>query len=763
MSETMLELARQIANHLADLSGGRCQIRDEDLAAERDPATREILAGLLMLHEDMSLRAEHQREAAAALRRSEMRLRETLKSIGDGVIATDARGAVKFMNRVAEELTGWSTEAARGRPLEEVFAISDGESGAAVESPVRRTLREGVVVGLANHTVLTALDGTRLAIADSGAPIYSETGTLEGVVLVFRDQTAEREVEREAARGRALDEALAETSMMVLRGAPLTEVASEAVERIVERTGAEFGAAFRRGEEGEVLLLGASRMAWETLEGRDLYETARRHLAEEGALAVSMGDNLLTHVLAEGRVLTTEHAPSEAAWGGALPPGHPPIGALLAVPLVVDEETVGLITIANRREGFTAADQDDVSKLARPLAMAVRAQREEAKNASLEQQLFQAQRLESVGRLAGGVAHDFNNLLTVINSYSDLAIEGLRAGDPLRDDLQEIRDAGRRAARLTSQLLAFSRRQVLEPEVLDLNEVVTGLERMLRRVIGEDVDLRFVPAEGIAHTRADRGQLEQVLMNLVVNARDAMPHGGALTLETAEVELDAEYARRRPGVTAGAYVMMAVSDTGEGMDASTCAHIFEPFFTTKAEGRGTGLGLSTVYGIVKQSGGNIWVYSEPGKGTTFKVYLPVTAERGVASRPIRVPSTVEGSETVLLVEDEDAVRALAQRILESAGYRVLAAANGGEALLTCEQAARPIHLMLTDVVMPRMGGRQLADRLAVLRPDLRVLYMSGYTDNAIVHHGVLDSGTRFLAKPFTARTLLRAVRDALDE
>ena len=380
-----------------------------------------------------------------------------------------------------------------------------------------------------------------------------------------------------------------------------------------------------------------------------------------------------------------------------------------------------------------------------------------------EEQLRQSQKLEAIGQLAGGVAHDFNNLLTAINGYSSLALQRLGDNHPVKGYLEEIKKAGDRAANLTRQLLAFGRKQMLQPLALNLNDVVADMNKMLRRLIGEHIKLtaRFDPA--LKKIKADPGQIEQVLVNLVVNARDAMPQGGNLTIETANSEVDREYAGKHFGVKPGSYVMLAVSDTGTGMDEETQAHIFEPFFTTKEKGKGTGLGLSTVYGIVKQSGGNIWVYSEPGRGTSFKVYLP---QLEGASKPTEKP-TVEaaapgGSETILLVEDEDVVRGLARKILEQAGYKVLDARGGEEAIRLCQEHTEPIHLLLTDVVMPETSGKEIAERLTTLRPTTRVLFMSGYTDEAIVHHGILDSSVEFIQKPFTPIALAKKVREILD-
>jgi two-component system, cell cycle sensor histidine kinase and response regulator CckA len=381
----------------------------------------------------------------------------------------------------------------------------------------------------------------------------------------------------------------------------------------------------------------------------------------------------------------------------------------------------------------------------------------------LEGQFRQAQKMEAVGQLAGGVAHDFNNLLTVILGYTDMLAAKLDPESLELRDLDEIRKAGQRAATLTRQLLAFSRRQVLERKVLDVNTLTLHTENMLRRLIGEDVQIVTVLDPALRRVFADAGQLEQVIMNLAVNARDAMPRGGKLTIETANVELDEVYARQHGPVKAGSYVMIAVSDTGVGMNSDTLAHMFEPFFTTKERGKGTGLGLATVYGIVKQSGGYIWVYSEVGKGTTFKTYLPLVEEgEDAATVPAVEPAAaLAGSETVLLVEDEESVRSLSRSILKRYGYTVLEAGSGKDGLDVARNYPLPIHLLLTDVVMPEMGGTDLASRLETLRPGVRVLYMSGYTDDAVFRHGLLEKGRVFLQKPFTPENLARKVREAL--
>ncbi len=389
--------------------------------------------------------------------------------------------------------------------------------------------------------------------------------------------------------------------------------------------------------------------------------------------------------------------------------------------------------------------------------------RAEREHDRLQASLLQAQKLESVGRLASAISHDFNNMLAVILSSAAFAAEALKHDDPVQADIVEIRKAGDRAAALTRQLLAFSRQQILAPQVISLNRAVLGIVDMLRRLLGEDVRVETVLAGDIANVLADPGQIEQVIMNLAVNARDAMPGGGRFTLETRNVELDDEYASEHPGVEPGHYVMLGASDTGCGMDAATRQRVFDPFFTTKEKGRGTGLGLSTVHGIVRQSGGHVWVYSEPGHGTVFKVYLPsVNAPETAISKP-SASATDSGDERVLVVEDEAAVRRVVERMLRSAGYDVLVADSGDDAMRVCDSLNVSVDLLLTDVVMPEMGGRELADRMIARHPHLKVLYMSGYTDDGIVKNNVLDSAARFIAKPFSAAELRRKVREVLDE
>jgi len=422
--------------------------------------------------------------------------------------------------------------------------------------------------------------------------------------------------------------------------------------------------------------------------------------------------------------------------------------------------------INRRKDGSLYTEEMNIAPVRNPggeITHFIATKQDVTEHKQLEQQFLQAQKMEAVGRLAGGVAHDFNNLLTIINGYAALLSGQTSTEDPRRARLEEILMAGERAASLTRQLLAFSRRQVLDPRVLNLNSVLADIEKMLRRLIGEDVELVTTLKPDLGRVKVDAGQIEQVIMNLAVNARDAMPEGGKLLIETSNVEIDENYARSHANMIPGKYVMMAVSDTGCGMDLGTQAHLFEPFFTTKEEGRGTGLGLATVYGIVKQSGGFIWVYSEPGHGSTFKIYFPFIEEALPTAEPDEVPAELaKGSETVLVVEDEGGVRSLVCEVLASYGYKVLEASGAAQALQIAEQHTEPIHLLLTDVVMPQTGGKELVRRLCALHAETKVLYMSGYTDDAIVRRGILEGGMPFLQKPFAATALLVKIREVLE-
>ena len=522
-------------------------------------------------------------------------------------------------------------------------------------------------------------------------------------------------------------------------------------------------------------LFNSSSVAFRLMEGEDLVLCGSWGDTEEllSTSHLRIGESLTGQVALTGAPVVVANAIDDPRLSPSHRESYRRLGlrAFLGVPVKTGDDVVGVLTIRSvREEGFSPDDVDLATVFASQAAIALensrlyqKTQRTFDELSQAQDQLAQARKMEAVGLLAGGVAHDFNNMLMVMLGRSDLLLRRLPAGDPMRRDLDLIRSTGQRAADLTRQLLAFSRKQVLEPRVLNLNAVVGELAPMLERLIGENIELRTALPAGLGDVRADRGQMEQVIMNLVVNARDAMPRGGQLTLETANLDLDAATVRGRVGMRPGPHVLLAITDSGVGMNEATRARIFEPFFTTKAFGEGTGLGLATVHGIVNQSGGTIWVYSEPGRGTTFKIYLPRVTEAvpDAPGGPVSA-DTPRGSETILLVEDQGDVRDFARDVLEAQGYEVLLAGNGAEALEVAHAHGGRIHLLVTDVVMPRMSGHELAERLAKLRPDMSVLYMSGYPDRAVVNHGILGPGVTFLQKPVATEALARKVRELMD-
>ena len=528
--------------------------------------------------------------------------------------------------------------------------------------------------------------------------------------------------------------------------------------------------------DGVPVLLGIMRDVTDRVrsgEALRLSEARFTRLAESGIIGVGISDVLGTLFEANDTYLDmlgysrAELQAGEVSWSNLAPPewrsGDEAAIAQLAATGVAHPWEKDL----DRRDGTRVPVLVGVAMLDHPNCIVIvsdltdRKRTEKALRAT-EEQLRHAQKMEAVGRLAAGVAHDFNNLLSVIVTCSEMLIADLKEGDPMLEDVHEILKAGKRATDVTRQLLMFSRQNVTQPKVLDLNDVVSGMDRMLQRIVGEDVTMSALKGRHLGRVRIDLSSIEQAIMNLVVNARDAMPTGGKLTLETANVTLDQTYACAHPGVTAGPHVMLAVTDTGTGMDAATQSRIFEPFFTTKPKDKGTGLGLSTVFGIAQQGGGSVWVYSEPGKGTTFKIYLPRVDERVERFSSQPPPATLRGTETVLLVEDDDPVRAAATGILRRHGYNVIAARHAGEALLLSEQCAGTIHLLVTDVVMPLLGGPDLARRIAKDRPAMKVICMSGYTDDSVVRHGLLESSMAYLQKPFTTEALARKAREVLD-
>ena len=621
-------------------------------------------------------------------------LRATLYSIGDGVITTDRHGAVQMMNAVAERLTGFAEAEARGQLVESVFHIVNETSRRTVENPIRRVLRDGNIVGLANHTVLISKTGSHIPIDDSGAPITRSDGSASGVVLVFRD-VSERKQALDTARRLA---AIVETSDDAIIGKTLEGIITT----------------WNRGAE-RLFGYSAEEMIGSPI--ARLIPPDRAHEMRQILTRIGSGENVdhfeTVRITKDGRLLSVS----------------------LTVSPIRDEE--GHIVGA--------------SKIARDITH----------ERQLEMTLRQTQKMEAVGRLAGGVAHDFNNLLTVILGYAATINSKLDSESPLQPAVAEILRAADQAASLTGQLLAFGRKQVTQARVFDLSGLVRDMKNMLQRLIGEDIDLSVIADADPCLVKADSSHLTQVLMNLAINARDAMPGGGKLTIETHNLLREQEDLGRHGVRPAGRYTMLAVTDTGAGIDAETQSHMFEPFFTTKDSGKGTGLGLATVYGIVQQHTGWIDVYSEPGHGATFKVYFP-SAEETLAEPPsTAVTSQPSRKGTILLVEDQAPIRMLAEDILSEAGHKVLTASGGKTALQRVEKYPGAIDLLVTDVVMPEMSGPDLAAQLARSRPGLIVLYISGYTDHALLHRGVIEQGTAFLQKPFLPDVLLSRVNELL--
>jgi signal transduction histidine kinase len=589
----------------------------------------------------------------------------------------------------------------------------------------------------------------------AGAQDFLTKGNLRRLIPAIERELRDAEVRRERRRAQTallerarLAELTSDVGVALTQSTDLRAMLQLCAEALVRHLDVAFARIWTLDDAGGILELQASAGMYTHIDGAHSRVPLGQY--KIGVIARDRRPHLTNQVVGDPQVHDQEWARREG------------LVAFAGYPLVVHDRVLGVMAMF-ARHALSEFVPKALASVASAVAVGIERKRAEEALRQSEERLRQAQKMEAVGRLAGGVAHDFNNLLTVITSYSDLLLEDLGPDDPKRDDVGEIRKAAQGAAALTRQLLAFSRQQVLEPKVLDLRATVTGTEKLLQRLIGDDIRLTTALAPDLGAVKADPVQLEQIIINLAVNARDAMPTGGRLTIEAANVEMDEVYVRSHAPARPGRYVMLAMSDTGIGMDDQTKARIFEPFFTTKERGKGTGLGLATVYGIVKQAGGFIWVYSEPGRGTSFKVYLPRVdepVEPGVARTARAEPG--RGTETVLVVEDAAAVRMVTRQVLERYGYAVLEAPNGDTALRLAAKHHGPIHLLLTDVVMPGLSGRQLAEQLAQLRPDMKVLYVSGYGDSAVVHHGILEAGVAYLQKPFTPESLARRVRDALD-
>jgi PAS domain S-box-containing protein len=682
-----------------------------------------------------------------------------LDTVEQAIIATDLEGVDIYWNRFAEKLYGWTAAEALGR---NIIDLTPAEISQRQAAHIMGRLKKGE--SWAGEFKVRNRGNQTFPAYVCSSPVTGKNGELIGIVGVSTDISERKKAEKDLAE--ANQRALREYDKLLKKLTKLAQTAGTARDLItIFRAILEFTrtavpcTGFFISLYNEKTRLRTPAYAWDNAGGE--FEISNLPPME-------MSDSPHSRAVATGEVII-ENDFQKAMVGQPVininldkDPNLPQ--SCLVTPMAFMGRVVGAVEVQSTVPGTYRQEHATGMQMAANLAAnAIENVRLLEKEREREEQLRQSQKLESVGRLAGGIAHDFNNMLTAINGYSDLTLRRLKADDPLRYNIEEIKKAGERSAALTHQLLAFSRKQILKPKVLDINEVIADISKLLQRLIGEDVQLSIVTNPKVGCMEVDPGQLTQVIMNLSVNARDAMPRGGNLIIETSNVYLSEEYATLHYPTKPGAYVMLAVSDNGVGIEEEALQHIFEPFYTTKEVGKGTGLGLATVYGIVKQSNGFIWVYSEVGKGTTFKIYFPRVDEicrlEETSAEAEDVPG---GSETILLVEDEEAVRNLARQILESCGYKIIEARNGIEALSLCQNSDSQIDLLITDVVMPKMGGRELAEKISQLNPQIRQLFMSGYTDDAIIRQGMITEDMNFIQKPFTFETLAQKVREALD-
>ena len=809
----------------------------------------------------------------------------TLKSIGEGVIAANKDGEVLLINPVAEDLTGWRQEDAVGQNINTVFKIINEKTRQPCGNPIAKVLETNGIIELANRTVLISKNGTERAIADSGAPIKNQQGKTVGVVLVFSDQTEERQVRSQLEESEKKHRFLAENTLDVIwtmnleleftyvnpaifnmtgyepeewigsrlpdhcdeeNFVKMANVIEDEITRGKEMTGVIFEAVMLKKNREPIPVEIHGKIIYDhqstpiSIQGttRDITrrKTAEHHIRhlnrvmwairkinqlivreQDPEALIQEGCRLLVHNrgYASALIVLTDDSGKPFSWAasglaaksdgldeflsnGGLPPccdpfdpqvrvihpkfkhsscGDCPISKnfnnvqSLCVQMVHEGTNFGyLIAAMEQNLAVDDAELNLFSEMAGDLAFALKVlqtdmdhKESERRRKSLEGQLIQAQKMESIGRLAGGIAHDYNNMLSVIIGYAELAMDRVEPENPLYADLEEILDAANRSTDITRQLLAFARQQTIAPKMLDLNETVESMLKMLRRLIGEDINLLWFPETKLWPVKIDPAQVNQILANLCVNARDAISGIGNVTIKTENMIIGEAFSKSHNGLVPGEYVMVAVSDDGVGMAPEILDVVFEPFFTTKMVGEGTGLGLSTVYGIVKQNNGYIMAESEPGKGTTFTIYLPRQQEPIALSNGNNVEDMPSShGETVLIVEDEESILKITRRILDRLGYSVLSAQTPGQAMELAKNHTGKIHLLITDVVMPEMHGRDLADQLKALFPDLKTLFMSGYTANVIAHRGILEEGVHFISKPFSQRKLSLSVREILD-
>ncbi len=705
----------------------------------------------LLLHIKERKRAEEENLRAQAF------ITSIVENLPNMLFVKDAENlAFVRLNKAGEDLLGYPRQELIGKTNHDCFPKEEADLFSAQD---RSVLDERYLLDIPEEVIRTKHKGTR-TLHTKKIPILDEQGNARYLLGISEDVTERRRAE-EALRVKTEQlQAISECMTQFLEDGDWGRASSYLLRSALKQTGSEYGfiGVLKEGQALQVLASGAL-----SPEGnlRSLARKVGHKRGTTGEGEVVHLESMLGEVITNGRVVLSNDCRGTSP-SGNLPSNLPPPRHILGVPILHGPEVVGIIGVANRLGGYTGEERGRLEILMQAAGVLYDSYRRQVRESDLENRLVLSQKLEAVGRLAGGIAHDFNNLLTIIVGYCHVLLKRMDQADPLRKGIGEIRRAGEHASSLTQQLLAFSRRQVLKPKILNLNAVVSELAPMLLPVIGEQIHVVTKLDPKLGNVEADPGQIQQVLMNLLINARDAMPDEGQLTIETANVDFSTAYKRGQVELS-GRFASLSVTDTGLGMDKETQSHVFEPFFTTKAQGEGTGLGLATSYGIIKQSGGFIFVDSEPEEGTTFKIYLPrvdAAAQAEELEKPEAV--TVGGTETVLLVEDQPGVRALLRQALEQSGYTVLEAENGSEALEVSKQHAGAIDLLLTDLVMPKMGGPEVATQLSRERPTIKVLYMTGYSRDAMARRKIASGTDHLLQKPFTPDVLVRTVRQVLD-
>lgn len=678
-----------------------------------------------------------------------------LNQVRNAIVVVDLNERITFWNKQAEALYQWTEAEVLGKKVNELL---HPPGHTIMRSHVKESLQErGYWEG---ETIVHKKDGTVFTVFLILSEIHAPDGKIIGRAGVNIDMSEMRVVEAQLLQKTNQLQTITDAMGSFLEHGNAREASRILVRGALQESQSSYGFAGILADGPVLQILAHEGVMWSGDVNRQFYEDAIRTYERVGHLEFRNFNNLFGMVITTGRPVLSNDCKNDPRSAG-IPAGHPPLNSFLGVPAVNKGQVIGMIGVANRPGGYTELEQRQLQILAQTAGVLFDSYRQRRQHETLEAELRQSQKLEAIGRLAGGIAHDFNNVLTVIQGYGQLLSLEKDLPEPIRLPLSGIRTAADRARDLTHQLLAFSRRQVLQPQVFSLNNLIKDVEPLIRRLIGEDIGLKFGYGAETAMIRADKGQIQQVLMNLCLNARDAMPEGGEVTIRTATCESNGSELRAHPRLSEGPCVCLSVCDTGSGIDASVLPHIFEPFFTTKETGRGTGLGLSTVYGIVEQSGGAIDVLSEPGQGATFIVYFPVVRESATPDPVEPQPAKILSDATILLVEDDELVRRVTSSSLAKNGYKVLEAVDGADALRVCQKFDGPIHLVLSDVIMPGLSGPETAAQLRRLRPGLRTLFMSGYMGEKIIRHGIQESDFAFIEKPFTPQSLLQKIREVL--